>query len=243
MKVVKVDATSSTNTFLKEFIKTDSDKEMFCVMARHQFSGKGQRGAVWVSDAGKNLTFSVYLPGIRHIQKDTFKLSALVAIGLKEVLSTYDIPKLSIKWPNDILSRQLKIGGILIENMITQHKEGASIIGVGLNVNQTSFANLPKASSLKAITSRSYNLDELLADILLKFEKIPDLFNSLSYNEVITKYYASLFKFKSVSMFQLPDGSLLQGIIKGVDNHGRLIVEFEEDRLDSFDIKEIQIKY
>jgi BirA family biotin operon repressor/biotin-[acetyl-CoA-carboxylase] ligase len=243
MKVVKVDATSSTNSFLKEFVKTHSEKKMYCVVAHHQVEGRGQRGTVWETEAGKNLTFSVYLPGLESIQKETFKLSALVALALKKVLTTYDIPKLSIKWPNDILSRHFKIGGILIENMFTQNRQGASVIGVGLNVNQTSFLNLPKASSLKGLTGISYDLDALLSAILFEFEKIPTLFNESTYKQVISDYYASLFKYNKVTMLQFPDGSLAQGLIRGVDNFGRLIVEFEEDRLESYDIKEIQIKF
>jgi len=243
MKVVKVDAISSTNTFLKEFIKTHSDKKMYAVVAHHQFSGKGQRDTQWASEAGKNLTFSVYLPGIHNIHKETFKLSALVALALRKVLSAYDIPKLMIKWPNDILSRQFKIAGILIENMMTQNKNGASIIGVGLNVNQTSFPGLPKASSLKLIKQTSFNLDHLLDEILLEFEKIPKWFNTLSYEDVTSDYYDFLFKYQSVSMFQFPDGGLRQGLLRGVDQHGRLVVEFDEDKLESFDVKEIQIKY
>ena len=243
MKVVKVDAISSTNSFLKEFIKTHSDKKMYAVVAQHQFSGKGQRDTQWVSEAGKNLTFSVYLPGIQNIHKETFKLSALVALALRKVLSSYDIPKLTIKWPNDILSRQSKIAGILIENMMTHNKNGASIVGVGLNVNQTSFPGLPKASSLKSIKHTSFNLDHLLDEILLEFEKVPELFNSLSFKEVISDYYSFLFKHQSVSMFQFPDGDLHQGLLKGIDQHGRLIVEFDDHKLESYDVKEIQIKY
>lgn len=243
MKVVKVDATSSTNSFLKEFIKTHSERKMYCIVAHHQVEGRGQRGTVWKSEAGENLTFSVYLPGLESIHKEAFKLSALVALALKKVLINYDIPKLSIKWPNDILSRQFKIGGILIENMITQNRVGASIVGIGLNVNQTSFPNLPKASSMKSLTNISYDLDVLLKDILFEFEKIPHLFNELSYNKVISDYYDSLFKYNKVTMLQFPDGNLAQGLIRGVDKYGRLIVEFEEDRLESFDIKEIQIKF
>ncbi len=243
MKVVKVDATSSTNSFLKEFMKTHSEKKMYCVVAQHQVEGRGQRGTVWRSEAGKNLTFSVYLHGLKSIHKETFKLSALVALALKKALTTYDIPKLSIKWPNDILSRQFKIGGILIENMMTQNREGASIIGVGLNVNQTSFPNLPKASSMKLLSDKSFNLDDLLNDILFEFDKIPTLFNKSSYKDVISDYYDSLFKYNKVTMLQLPDGSLVQGLVRGVDNYGKLVVEFEDDRLESFDIKEIQIKF
>ncbi|WP_127845124.1 biotin--[acetyl-CoA-carboxylase] ligase [Psychroflexus aestuariivivens] len=242
MKVVKVDATSSTNSFLKEFVKSHSEKKMFCVVAHHQVEGRGQRGTVWQSEAGENLTFSVYFPGLESIHKETFKLSALVAMALKKVLTNYDIPKLSIKWPNDILSRQFKIGGILIENMITQNRLGASIVGIGLNVNQTSFQNLPKASSMKLLTDVTYDLDVLLQDILFEFEQIPNLFNEMSYKKVISDYYTSLFKYNKVTMLQFPDDSLAQGLIRGVDNYGRLIVEFEEDRLESFDIKEIKIK-
>lgn len=243
MKVVKVDATSSTNSFLKDFVKTHPQKKMYCVVAHHQVEGRGQRGTVWESEAGKNLTFSVYFPGLKSVHNETFKLSALVALALKNVLTTYDIPTLSIKWPNDILSRQLKIGGILIENMMTQNRNGASIIGIGLNVNQTSFPNLPQASSMKFMTNKTFNLEELLNDILLEFEKIPALFNESSFKEIISDYYASLFKYNKVTMLQFPNGSLAQGLIRGVDNYGRLIVEFDEDRLDSFDIKEIQIKF
>ncbi|SDG54974.1 biotin--[acetyl-CoA-carboxylase] ligase [Psychroflexus sediminis] len=243
MKVVKVDAISSTNSFLKAFVKTHSEKQMYCVVAHHQVAGRGQRGTAWESEAGKNLTFSVYLPGLKSIHKETFKLSALVALAVKKVLTVYDMPKLAIKWPNDILSRQYKIGGILIENIFTQGREGASIVGIGLNVNQTSFSNLPKASSMRILSGNSFNLEALLDDILVEFEKLPALFNESSYRQVISEYYAALYKYNKVTMLQFPDGSLAQGLIRGVDSYGRLSVEFEEDRLEAFDIKEIQIKF
>ncbi|WP_026302555.1 biotin--[acetyl-CoA-carboxylase] ligase [Psychroflexus tropicus] len=243
MIVVKVDAISSTNAFLKEYIKTHSEKKMYCISAFHQTTGKGQRGTIWSTEAGKNLTFSVYLPGIRNIHQNTFKLSALVALALTKVLERHDIPKLSIKWPNDILSRQYKIGGILIENMMTQNKDGASIIGIGLNVNQTYFPEVPKASSLKSIMNASFNLDELLNEILIEMESIPNQFNTLSYSDVIKDYYKRLFKYKAVSMFQFPNGQLLQGLLRGVDEYGKLIVEFDNDRVANFDIKEIKMIY
>lgn len=243
MKVVKVDAISSTNSFLKDFVKNHPERKMYCVVAQHQVEGRGQRGTLWESEAGKNLTFSVYLQDLESMYKETFKLSALVALALKNVLTTYDIPKLSIKWPNDILSRQFKIGGILIENMMTQNRKGASVIGVGLNVNQTSYTNLPKASSMKLLSDKSFDLDALLNDILFEFEKIPTLFNNSSYRDVILDYYDSLFRYNKVTMLQLPDGSLVQGLLRGVDNYGKLVVEFDDDKLESFDIKEIQIKF
>ncbi|TXE20784.1 biotin--[acetyl-CoA-carboxylase] ligase [Psychroflexus gondwanensis] len=243
MKLVKVDATSSTNTSLKDYVKLNSIKVPCCLVADNQISGRGQRGTTWQSQAGKNLTFSVYLPGLNDIHKQTFKLSALVALALIAALEKYDIPKLSIKWPNDILSRQFKIGGILIENMFNQNRAGASVIGIGLNVNQNEFPGLPKAFSLKSMTGSTFDLEILLKDLLIEIEDIPLKFNTYSYHDVLELYYSHLFKYNKVGMYQYPDGSLMQGLLRGVDNYGRLIVEFEEDRIDSFDIKEIQIKY
>jgi BirA family biotin operon repressor/biotin-[acetyl-CoA-carboxylase] ligase len=243
MKLVKVDATSSTNSYLKDYVRLNSIKVPCCLAADNQISGRGQRGTTWQSQAGKNLTFSVYLPDLEDIHKQNFKLSALVALALINTLHKYCAPKLSIKWPNDILSRQFKIGGILIENMFNQNRSGASIIGIGLNVNQDEFPGLPKASSLKSITQGTFDLEILLNDLLTEIENIPLKFNTLSYSNVLELYYSHLFKYNKVGMYQYPDGTLIQGLLRGVDNYGRLIVEFEEDRIDSFDIKEIQIKY
>jgi BirA family biotin operon repressor/biotin-[acetyl-CoA-carboxylase] ligase len=243
MKVVKVDATSSTNSFLKDYLKSHPQRQMMCVIARHQGEGRGQRGTVWQSEAGCNLTFSVSIPSLQSFHSQSFKLSALVALALKDALAYYDMPNLKIKWPNDILSRQFKIGGILIENMMLQQQQSFSIVGVGLNVNQTSFEGLPKASSMKILTGKTFDLDQLLDKILSEFEKIPKLFNSSLYKDVILNYYDSLFKFNKVTMFQFPSGELAQGLLRGIDNYGKLIVEFEEDRLESYDVKEIQLKY
>jgi len=243
MKLVKVDATSSTNTYLKDYVRLNSIKVPCCLAADNQICGRGQRGTTWQSQAGKNLTFSVYLPDLENIHKQNFKLSALVALALIDTLHKYCAPKLSIKWPNDILSRQFKIGGILIENMFNQNRSGASIIGIGLNVNQDEFPGLPKASSLKSITQSTFDLEILLNDLLTEIENIPLKFNTFSYSNVLELYYSHLFKYNKVGMYQYPDGTLIQGLLRGVDNYGRLIVEFEEDRIDSFDIKEIQIKY
>jgi len=192
MKLVKVDATSSTNTSLKDYVKLNSIKVPCCLVSDNQISGRGQRGTTWQSQAGKNLTFSVYLPRLNDIHKQTFKLSALVALALIAALEKYDIPKLSIKWPNDILSRQFKIGGILIENMFNQNRAGASVIGIGLNVNQNEFPGLPKASSLKSMTRSTFDLEILLKDLLIEIENIPLKFNTLSYHDVLELYYSHL---------------------------------------------------
>jgi BirA family biotin operon repressor/biotin-[acetyl-CoA-carboxylase] ligase len=243
MKVVKVDAISSTNESLKSYVKTNDILSPCSIVADRQYSGRGQRGTTWQSEPGKNLTFSVFLPHLEDFQKQGFKLSALVALALYQALNQYNIPKLAIKWPNDILSRRLKVAGILIESLLHSNGTAGCVIGIGLNVNQLNFEGLPKASSLKMITGKSFDLNDLLHDILLEIEKIPLRYKNWTYPDALSHYYTHLFNYNKINMFEFPDGTLLQGIQKGVDDYGRLIVEFEEGKLESFDVKEIQIKY
>lgn len=243
MKVVKVDAISSTNESLKAYVKANGMITPCCLVADRQYSGRGQRGTTWQSEDGKNLTFSVFLPHLENFQKQGFKLSALVALALYNALDQHDIPKLAIKWPNDILSRRLKIAGILIESLLNINGAAGCVIGIGLNVNQVNFEGLPKASSLKMITGKTFVLNELLPYILNEIENIPLRYKNWNYQHILTQYYAHLFKYNKISMFEFPDRTLTQGIQKGVDRYGRLIVEFEGDKLESFDVKEIRIKY
>ena len=149
MEIIKLNATNSTNTYLKNLIKEKPIADLSCVWALSQTQGRGQQGASWVAEPGKNLTFSVFkkfdqLPSEYH-----FLLNMEVSLAIFRALKKLYIPDLAVKWANDILSAKKKICGILIEN--TLHKEyiTASVIGIGLNVNQLFFNDLPNVSSLQ----------------------------------------------------------------------------------------------
>jgi BirA family biotin operon repressor/biotin-[acetyl-CoA-carboxylase] ligase len=88
-----------------------------------------------------------------------------------QVLDEMEIPELSIKWPNDIMSDTKKIGGILIENSIKSDGAILSIVGLGLNVNQTNFEDLPKASSLAVVCERIFDKEEILFSIVENIKK------------------------------------------------------------------------
>lgn len=143
MPIIKLNAIDSTNTFIKEMISAKTVKHFTVVTTNHQTSGKGQMGTVWLSEPSKNLMFSVFVDVSKYKLEFPFYISMVVALALKQSLNTFLIPKLYIKWPNDILSQNKKICGILIENVMKQGAVNASIIGVGLNVNQTNFTALP----------------------------------------------------------------------------------------------------
>ncbi|HKL36270.1 MAG TPA: biotin--[acetyl-CoA-carboxylase] ligase [Salegentibacter sp.] len=243
MRIIKVNATNSTNEFARELYRGNTSFEPMCVVAHEQTKGRGQRGSGWVSNAGENLTFSVLYPKIRVNVNHQFLMSATVSLAIIKVLKNFNIPGLKVKWPNDIMSARYKISGILIENILKNNEIAASIIGVGLNVNQTNFPDLPQASSLKLATGRDFNLDELLKRIADEFEKKLTEITAEAETSILEEYAKNLFRKDQVSTFQLPDGAFLTGIIRGVTTSGRLNLEIEDSIFKTFDLKEIKLMY
>ncbi len=170
MRIIKVSAIDSTNSFARKFYEGDPDFEPVCVQAYHQTRGRGQRGAGWVSKPGENLTFSILYPQKKLAVSRHFLLSATISLAVIENLELFSIPNLKVKWPNDILSARKKVGGILIENVLKTDRIVASIIGIGLNVNQTNFEDLEQAGSLKTVTGKTYSLDDLLEELVQNIE-------------------------------------------------------------------------
>ena len=130
------------------------------VSANQQLNGRGQMGTQWESEAGKNLTFSVLKYFKNYQIQEQFLLNIITSLAVYNTLKNLFIPNLRVKWPNDILSGNFKICGILIENNLKNNIIQSSIIGFGLNVNQLEFGNLKKASSLKKIKGKTFNLDK-----------------------------------------------------------------------------------
>jgi len=218
-----------------------SVQDFTTVVTSTQSKGRGQMGSAWQSESFKNLTFSVY-KGFKQFEfEDQFKISMAVSLAIIKALETLQIPKLSIKWPNDILSANKKICGILIENVIKQSHIVSSIIGVGLNVNQLKFEDLPQAGSLKLITGLNYDLDEILHLILKHLEiQLKLLENDTS--ALKNNYESYLFRKEKPSTFKSDEG-LFSGIIKGVSNEGLLKVMIEDQELKTFDLKTIKLLY
>ena len=242
MKLIKLDAIDSTNEFLKGLSNKQELENFTVVTAENQTKGKGQMGAVWASEAGKNLIMSVLVKGFLSDICEIYNLNIAVSLAVINVLETSKIPGLSIKWPNDILSYNKKIGGILIENSIKSDGKIISIVGLGLNVNQTNFENLPKASSLAVICNAQFDKEELLFSIMDKIEFNIKLWKQQS-DFFWSDYTKKLFK-KGIPMpFSDPNNQNFMGIIQGVSLVGKLQVLLEDDSISEFDIKEIQMLY
>lgn len=242
MQIIKLNAIDSTNNYLKQLL-TDTALEDFCVVTtKHQTKGKGQVGAKWYSEKNKNLTISVLKkkPSIRLPYH--FFLNVLVSLSIVKTLEYYKVPKLAIKWPNDILSDHHKVSGILIENIIKSNKIDYSVIGIGLNVNQELFEGLPKVSSMKSILGTPIDKDELLHKLIKNIQTYFELYAEKGEDVLNAVYESYLFRKDKPSTFELPDHSLFTGIIRGVTDLGKLCVQME-DATKEFDLKALKLLY
>ena len=163
-----IDKTYSTSSLLRETYN-DSLPHLFTIRTDFQTAGRGQAGNSWESEKGKNLLFSTLLRYPEVEAADQWRLSMLVAVAVREAITSILSPLVSrlspitIKWPNDIYYNDQKLVGILIENILSGRHIAYTIAGVGINVNQTQWlSNAPNPVSMKQITGEEYDIEDLL---------------------------------------------------------------------------------
>jgi BirA family biotin operon repressor/biotin-[acetyl-CoA-carboxylase] ligase len=242
MKLIKLNAIDSTNEFLKGLSNQEDTQNFTVVSADNQYKGKGQMGALWNSEIGKNLIMSILIKNFLTDVEAVFNLNVVVSLSVIRGLNRMNIPDLSIKWPNDIMSASKKIGGILIENSIKGDGTITSIIGIGLNVNQLQFEDLPRASSLAIICNSSFDKEEVLSIIVEELEFLIAQYESKS-TVLWEEYIKELFKMGVPTAFSNDDGIHFMGIIKGVSPFGKLQILLENDTIKEYNLKEVQMLY
>ncbi len=243
MRIIKLDAIDSTNRFLKALSTQESCENFTVVCTESQTEGKGQRGSVWASEVGKNLTFSVLYNQKAEEITSLFTLNIIVALSIVEALKSSSNLNFVIKWPNDILAENKKIGGILIENTFKNSNEVQSIIGIGLNVNQSEFENLPQASSLFLLENKIFDRETMLISIVNQLEFNLKQLSILGEAHFWNAYHQILFKKDVVSAFESVSGIRFVGKIQKVTKEGKLEVLLENDSVTFFDVKEVKMLY
>ena len=242
MHIIKLSAINSTNDYLKELVAKQVVTNFTIVVAESQLKGKGQMGSVWVSEVGKNLTFSILIKDLIVDVKQLYTLNIVISLAIISVLEQYKIPTVRIKWPNDIMSGNHKIGGILIENSFKSNGEVFSVVGIGLNINQINFENLPNASSLKLKTGQDYPIEELLQELCQSIKQFVLKMNFDS-ESIWNLYHQKLFKIGVPMAFEDKDGVKFMGIIQQVSQQGLLNILLENDAVVQFGIKEVKMLY
>ncbi|MGM9735937.1 MAG: biotin--[acetyl-CoA-carboxylase] ligase [Candidatus Cryptobacteroides sp.] len=263
--ILWLDNVDSTNLEARRRI---SDIDNLSVLsARTQTKGRGQRGNSWVSSPGENLTFSIVLKfGGHHSQQmqayDQFAISQMAALSVVDFLAEHGI-EAEIKWPNDIYVDNRKICGMLIENSLNGGWLSWSIIGIGINVNQTDFPEtLVNPTSMALQTGQKYDVESLLPQFLEIFEGYRS--RCFHINGGLCKlrqlYHAQLWRMNRMCTFvdyttsepgylegpvnivtegSEPQGTLFTGTVMGVSDTGKLVIGMKEGYSKEFGFKEI----
>lgn len=229
----------STNAYLQR-MQPEADIRNHVVSTDEQTAGKGMGTNGWESAKGQNLTFSLALDTSFLPAERQFLLSEAVPLGIVKVLDSFlSVEKLFIKWPNDIYYDGHKLAGILINSTIKANMMDASIIGIGLNVNQMKFKGWPTHPiSLKQIMGKDYELQPLLEQIA---ESVVAEVERLKKNSpaIEQDYLSRLYRYRTWADYRV-DEKTLRLLMTGIDPFGRLLLADETNKPYCFDIKEIK---
>ncbi len=236
-------ACPSTNTELMQLLRERNETipSLYSVIALDQTQGRGQRGSSWVSAPGENLTFSfVVRPGLLPASRQ-YAVCEMAAYGLMKTIARYlneeQKAKLKIKWPNDIYYDERKIAGVLIEHSITGEYVDYSVVGIGLNLNQTEFPeDLPNPISLKNITGQHYDLEEVHSRLMKRYGFMREPLQLGEYAEVHRQYKLNLWRRTGLHRYHDASGSFLAEI-KDVLLSGEIVLEREDGTVSTYAFK------
>ena len=241
-KIIYLSIVDSTNNYVANLLNEGKIEPGTVVLAERQEKGRGQRGNSWQTQAGKNLTASLFIRHNNLAIKHQFKLSMIVSIAICKYLSQLDI-QAEIKWPNDILVNQKKISGILIENQLQKENVTSSIIGIGLNVNQQEFNGI-LATSIMNETGKETVIKWVCLQL---FQQISGEFEekmNWSMENLYSEYYAYLYGFQrfiNITFLETSESTSIK--IIGVHESGLLKIELLNGEKKNIDLKEIRFDF
>ena len=230
--------TDSTNNHLRRLLDKEQLPEGSLVVTDFQTAGKGQVGNSWESEAGENLMFSIllypdFIPANRQ-----FLISQIASLSVKETLDAYT-DFIQVKWPNDIYWKDRKICGMLIENDLSGQLLYCSIIGIGLNLNQSLFrSNAPNPISLTQITGKKYDREEVLNRFLRIFFQYYCLLLQEKEEEVRTAYMQALYHGEGYHRYRDGQGQF-EARIQVIEPTGHLILQLRDGEQRRYAFKEV----
>ena len=227
--------TASTNDDARDEKYHEGD----VVWADFQTAGRGQRGHEWHSRKGENLTFSVVLEPTFVPIAEQFSVSEVVALSLVDMLAEYGI-EAKIKWTNDIYVGDKKLVGILIEHSLAATTLRRTIVGVGINVNQTEFdASLPNPVSMAQLLGKELNAEEVLQCFLQHLQENYEALREMQ-NLLHERYNSLLYRLNELRTYALPSGERFSAKILGTATNGALRLEDTEGKTKDYLFKEVE---
>jgi BirA family biotin operon repressor/biotin-[acetyl-CoA-carboxylase] ligase len=236
-KIIHHESLDSTNNFTAKLLSEGTLAHGTVILADEQTSGRGQRGAVWLTEPKKNIIFSCYVEYANLSVEHQDAINHFVSLSICDTLQSFGIDA-SIKWPNDVLVRSDKIAGILIENQLERSLIKSSIIGIGLNVNQLEYEGL-KATSMALEKDSAFHILEVVS---LLIHYLNTHFSTLQQGHFLKlkqSYLAKLWLLNTRSFFEDEDG-VFEGTILGTSPKGLLLIEKSTREVCEYDLKEIR---
>lgn len=226
---------ASTQDELIDFLNQHYLSEDFlAVYTFNQTKGRGQYGNSWENLPEKNLAYSFALK-TKNINVSDTCFNFYTAILVRDFIANLTKTEVKIKWPNDLILKNKKICGMLFEK-----SKNYFVVGIGINILQENFKNLPKAGSVLSQTGLSFELKgftesfhQYLFEHLVQKE-IP--------NNILELYHLHLYRKNEVSVFEKNEVRQ-NGIIKNVDENGYIWIDLENEGLQKFFHKEIELLY
>lgn len=224
-----LDKVDSTNNYAMEQVNNRTINSGTTWFAMEQTAGKGQRGKQWLSPPGENIMLTIALqPGMLPLSRQ-FMLSVAVALGACDFFSQHAGDETGIKWSNDIYWRDRKAGGILIENVLRGNTWQYAIIGIGLNINQTTFPeHLPNPVSLRQITGKTWDAIALGKELCACLQQRIQALHPSTYDSLLTEYISKLFRLNQAGLYRM-NNEYFEGIIRDVLPDGRLCLEKDKN--------------
>ena len=230
------DTTASTNDDARDEKYHDGD----VVWADYQTAGRGQRGHEWHSRKGENLTFSVVLEPTFVPIAEQFSVSEVVALSLVDMLAEYGI-EARIKWTNDIYVGDKKLVGILIEHSLAATTLRRTIVGVGINVNQTEFdASLPNPVSMAQLLGKELDAEAVLNRFIRHLQRNYEALREGGAGVLHERYNELLYRKNEYHTYALPSGEKFRAKIVGTAPSGALRLESEEGTTKDYLFKEVE---
>ena len=226
---------ASTQDELIDFLNQHYLSEDFlAVYTFNQTKGRGQYGNSWENLPEKNLAYSFALK-TKNINVSDTCFNFYTAILVRDFIANLTKTEVKIKWPNDLILKNKKICGMLFEK-----SKNYFVVGIGINILQENFKNLPKAGSVLSQTGLSFELKaftESLHQYLFEHlvqKEIP--------NNILELYQLHLYRKNEVSVFEKNE-IRQNGIIQNVDENGYIWIDLENEGLQKFFHKEIELLY
>ena len=238
MKRIALEETTSTNAYAKT-LPEEGNHELTLVTTEFQTAGRGAGTNTWESERGKNLLFSLVVYPQRLQANQMFALSEVTALAIRDALSSYT-SGFRIKWPNDVYYNDKKIVGMLIENDLRGKWVRRSIIGVGVDVNQTRFlSDAPNPVSLAQILGKEVDRDQVLESILHQFNHYYGMMEREQFAELHNRYMQYLYRKNDMHSYADTTGTFQARIID-VESTGHLVLECQNGEQRRYDFKEVK---